>query len=447
MINIVRETVERQDLLEKGDRVIVALSGGADSCALLRVLLSIREEFDLTIYCAHVNHQLRGEEADRDEAFVRKLTEELKVELYLRHADVKALSEEQKISEELCGRNIRYEFFEELSKKLSAKVATAHTLSDCEETMLFNIARGTSLHGLCSIPYKRDYIIRPLLDVTRQQVEEYMKKGDFPFVNDSTNFVPDLCTRNKIRLSVLPALKEVSDGFDKNFMKLRRKLQSADDFITISAKELLKEAETSFGFDSEKLLLAHDAVRHKALALCLTERGLAPSDKIISLIDEILKTSGAVPLQRDAYAVSTQGIFRITEESREEFSPIPVSDNMEFFYRGKIYTIKKVSAEDAKALYPQHTRLSADSIGASTLIRRREAEDTFSPLKRGVKKRLRKLQNELKIPRELRENALLMAEGSVVLWEENIGVSQEGRPSDETSYYYIIDVKVGGNYA
>lgn len=437
MNNIVRETVKRHNLLKKGDRVIVALSGGADSCALLRVLLCLREEYDLTLYCAHINHSLRGEESDRDEAFVRKLTKELGIELFVKRADIKALSKEMKISEELCGRNVRYEFLRELSEKLSAKVATAHTLSDCEETMLFNMARGTSLHGLCSIPYKRDFIVRPLLDVTRQQVEEYMKEGNYPFVDDSTNFIEDICTRNRIRHLVLPPLKSISDGFDKNFMKLRRQLSAADDFIEKSARDLLSQSKKSFGYDAEMLLTSHEALRSRAIALCIADRGVAPSDRFVSLISEILGTSGALPLKDGVYAVCTQGVFRIVSDiGFDEFAPISVRDGVCVTYDGKTYVIKKTLDKSDAGI----VRISADKITSSTVLRRRMPEDTFAPLKRGVRKSLRKLQNELKIPAELRERSLVIAHGSTVLWAEHIGVSEDGFSKDVSEDFYVVEI-------
>ena len=199
MIDIVRSTVSHNGLLEKGDSVIVALSGGADSVTLLHILLALKDEFSLTVYAAHLNHNLRGEESYRDENFVTELCRDWGVELFKKSENVSKRAKELGISDELCGRNLRYEFFAELSEKLCAKVATAHTLSDCEETMLYNISRGTSLHGLCSIPAKRGNIIRPLIDLNRKDIEEYISAHGLDYVEDSTNAMEEICKRNKIR--------------------------------------------------------------------------------------------------------------------------------------------------------------------------------------------------------------------------------------------------------
>ena len=156
MNNSVYRTLINKCGVKDGDRIVVALSGGADSVTLLNVLLEIKKELTgLEIFAAHVNHNLRGEESQRDEDFVRELCKEKGVELFVYSAYVSTLAKERGQSIELCAREVRYEFFSELAESLKAKVATAHTLSDAEETMLYNICRGTTLHGLCSIPYVR----------------------------------------------------------------------------------------------------------------------------------------------------------------------------------------------------------------------------------------------------------------------------------------------------
>ncbi|MBQ7809996.1 MAG: tRNA lysidine(34) synthetase TilS, partial [Clostridia bacterium] len=164
----VLNTLKTHSMLGSGDRVIVALSGGADSVTLFNVLLSLQDELGIEVYAAHVNHNLRGQESLRDEAFVKKLCKENNVELFIKSVDVNALCKETSESFETVGRRVRYDFFEELSEQLDAVVATAHTLSDSLETALFNMARGASFAGLSSIPYRRGRIIRPLLDVTRE---------------------------------------------------------------------------------------------------------------------------------------------------------------------------------------------------------------------------------------------------------------------------------------
>ena len=167
MNSLIADAVKKYDMLKSGDRVIVALSGGADSVSLLDNLNDIKELYNLTIYAAHVNHLLRGAEAERDENFCKILCKKYDVELFIKKVDVRALAKQQKISEELCGRNVRYRFFAELSEKLNAKIATAHTMSDNAETLIYNIARGSGINGAGGISPVRGNIVRPLIEVTR----------------------------------------------------------------------------------------------------------------------------------------------------------------------------------------------------------------------------------------------------------------------------------------
>ena len=146
------ETIRKYNMLTEGEKVLVGVSGGADSCALLHCLCMLREVMGLTVYACHVHHGLRGAEADRDEVFTAQLCEQLQVPLFVLHKDVGAEAKRRKIGTEQCGREIRYAFFEEKAAALGAKIATAHTASDNTETVLFHLTRGSGITGLCGIP-------------------------------------------------------------------------------------------------------------------------------------------------------------------------------------------------------------------------------------------------------------------------------------------------------
>ncbi|MCR4924709.1 MAG: tRNA lysidine(34) synthetase TilS, partial [Clostridiales bacterium] len=164
-------TIKKYDLLEYGDTVILGVSGGADSMALAYFMNSLKEEYGLKLIIAHINHCIRGAEADSDEEFVKNQAEKLGIEFRSLRADVPSIAKLNSEGTEECGRRIRYEFFNSISG--NAKIATAHNLNDKMETFFLNLARGTSLKGLCSIPVKRDNIIRPLIDCSRREIEEY----------------------------------------------------------------------------------------------------------------------------------------------------------------------------------------------------------------------------------------------------------------------------------
>ncbi len=441
MIDIVRNTTLQNRLLEKGDSVIVALSGGADSVTLLHILLTLKDEFSLTVYAAHLNHNLRGEESLRDEKFVTDLCSGWGVELFKKSENVSGIAKELGISDELCGRNLRYEFFSQLSEKLSAKVATAHTLSDCEETMLYNIARGTSLHGLCAIPARRGNIVRPLIDLSRKQIEEYISLNNLSFVEDSTNSQEEVCKRNKIRHSVLPPLKEINGGFDENFSRLRRQLISVDRYMKKQGKAAIEAAKRDFGLCAETLLKSDPAVLREALYLYATCFGVSVEEVHIDLMEKILSTGGAVNLPAGYSALCTQGIFRIIIDiGDDEFAPITLKDGVSFSYSGKKYSFKEIKTECINNKLSEDL-IDCDKITADAVIRTRREGDVFSLSGRNITKPLRKLQSELKIPSELRGKSLVIAEGSRVLWAEYIGTSRYGAADKNTKL--ALSIKIG----
>lgn len=422
----VLNTLKSHNMLSKGDRVIVALSGGADSVSLLKLLLDLKAELGVTVSAAHVNHNLRGEESLRDEAFVRELCEKENVELFLRSVDVNALCRECGEGFEAVGRRVRYEFFKELSEEYDAFIATAHTLSDSLETALLNIARGASLSGLSAIPYVRGKIIRPLLDVTRQEVEAYAQKISLAYVDDSTNFEADICKRNKIRHKVVPVLKEVNENAEQNFSRLRQNVSEVEDFISSQAHKLMLEAKCDFGYDAKALLDAHPALLSYALKLILENAGAGFEHKHIELIKQYLALGGAVALIGGYTAVIKQGVLRISKETEEIKGDFPFEINKSFAFNGKVYSVKELTEQEIVNKKLALKVIGCDKISSDAVFAARTEGERFAPLKRGITKSLRKLQNELKIPSENRQSLILLKSLGKVLWAEGVGVSEDG---------------------
>ena len=206
MICKVRDTLIKYSMLENTDEIIVGFSGGADSTCLLYILNLLKDEFDFKIHAAHVNHSLRGNESERDEKFVRDFCEKNSIKLSVLKVDIFKMSKIEGKSLEECGREVRYNFFNSLCANKS-KIATAHNLNDCEETMFFNLTRGSGLKGLCSIPAVRENIIRPLIRCSRDEIENFCKENSIQYVTDSSNLSDDY-TRNKIRHNIIPILKD-----------------------------------------------------------------------------------------------------------------------------------------------------------------------------------------------------------------------------------------------
>ena len=214
------ECVKEYNMLSSGDTVFAALSGGADSVAMTHILLTLTKEFNFSLRAVHINHNLRGDEAMRDEQFVRELCKKWYIPLTVESHDVAAIAKESGQSCEQAGRAVRYEVLARHCAQVpQGKIATAHTFSDVMETMLFNMIRGTSIGGLSPIPPVRNNIIRPLIGVLRCDVENYCKQNGLEFVTDSTNLSCDY-SRNKIRNIVIPALRQINPSLEKAMQRL-----------------------------------------------------------------------------------------------------------------------------------------------------------------------------------------------------------------------------------
>ena len=208
----VRKYIKDNKMIEKNDSVILGVSGGADSVCLYKMLLDLKDEYNLNMLVVHVHHGIRGEEADRDLDFVRKMCDKDGIFFELIRENVPEFAKKMGMSEEEAGRTVRYRAFGKIADKIynegkNVKIAIAHNLNDNVETFIHNLCRGTGINGLAGIRAVSDKIIRPIMCLTRQEIEEYLCDNKFDFVNDSTNFAEEY-TRNKIRNTVIPYLTE-----------------------------------------------------------------------------------------------------------------------------------------------------------------------------------------------------------------------------------------------
>ena len=247
------EYLRSYDLLPHGGQVLCALSGGRDSVYLLHRLLEWRREYGFAVFAAHFNHKLRGAESDRDEAFVRGLCEDWNVPLLVGAADVRSFAEERGVGIEEGARNLRYDFLEESLEKIGGGViATAHHADDLAETMLMNLVRGAGTKGLCGIPPRRGSIVRPILTVTRKEIDSYMQLHGLPFVEDSTNAQDD-CTRNLLRHRVMPILEQLNPSFAEHAAEAAMLLRADEAYLQSQADAFLQDHPPEKGVDCDAL--------------------------------------------------------------------------------------------------------------------------------------------------------------------------------------------------
>lgn len=250
MINSVRRFIQQHRLMESNGKYLVALSGGADSVALLLVL----QELGYHVEAVHCNFHLRGEESDRDENFCVNLCKKLNIELHRVHFDTRTFAELHQVSIEMAARELRYNHFKQLIKDGGFQgVCVAHHRDDSVETILLNLVRGTGIHGLTGIAPKNGNIIRPLLCVSRDEIEQFLRQRNQDFVTDSTNLVNDV-KRNKMRLDIIPQLKEMNPSFNESLMKMANHLNEAEKILDDAAKPLASSLEKNGFIEYQSIL-------------------------------------------------------------------------------------------------------------------------------------------------------------------------------------------------
>lgn len=440
MICKIRQVIDKHYMINKGDSIAVGFSGGADSVCLLHSLSCLKDEYDIVLKAVHINHNIRGEEALRDKEFCRNFCERLGVEFVSFSVDVPALSKEKGISEELCGRQVRYQCFQKLG---TDKIAVAHTLSDSAETLLFNLARGTGMKGLCGISAVRDNIIRPLIECTREEIEYYCEINGLSFVTDSTNLSDDY-TRNKLRHSVIPVLKDINPSFEKNILRLTQNVRLENDFIETVVFDLLESAAVPEGYSRATLFTAHPAIYKRAVAKILSSYSKKDvEDKHIALCLSVLKEGkGAVEISKGTYfCADSDRIYIDTAKKDEEKSwCFKLFDDMtdtpfekfcfEFVNTDNAFFSKGLSCIDI-----------SDINENELVLRSRKSGDKLTSSKRRNTKTLKKLFTESKISKEKRSSIAVLSYKDDVLWVEGFGTDKKYEVNSNTSRILIIKEK------
>lgn len=441
--NTIRGTIREWNMFPQGCSVIVGLSGGADSMALIRFLLGFARERGIRLTAAHVNHGLRGAEADADERFVTGWCAENRVELKTLRADVRALAAENNEGLEACGRRVRYSFFNSLCGE-NTKIATAHTLSDSAETVLLNLARGAGARGLCGIPPVRGNVVRPLLGVTRAQVEEYCAFYGLSYVTDSTNRSDDYA-RNRVRHTVVPAMKRINPAFEASVSRMTVLLKRDDEYLTRLAEEKLEEAACGGGYSLGALQLEPWPVLSRMVEAAAEKAGGIRLQSIhVDAVVKIARAGRGSVTAAGGIQFTAQGntlfVLRAGEKGPAPWS-VPFHLPETVLPDGRVLSVRRLSDSDFENREKCdkinnlffHNLLDYDTILNISCARSRRAGDFFHPAGRGVTKTLKKLFNEAGIP-PLRRNrvAILESEGRIV-WIEGFGASREACAKGRTA--------------
>ena len=440
MTEKVRSTIKEYGMLKKGSTVIVGLSGGADSITLAHILLGLKDEYSLNLIAAHVNHGIRGEEADRDENFVKNFCRENNLCLEVLKANIPDECKKTGESEEECGRRIRYDFFNKIDG--NALIATAHNLNDSIETFFINLSRGTGAKGLAGIPPKRGNIIRPLIFCSRDEIEKYCKENSLEFVTDSTNLSNEY-TRNKIRNIVLPVFDDINPSFSAAMARLFENLDEDNRALSRLTAELIEKADVGGKYNANVLDGSLSALKKRAISyLCFAYTGKIPEKKHIDLISSLLLKSGAVEISNNAFAFIKDGFlyFGNNIKHSEKWS-VKISDfGKSAVSPYKRYHFKQIAIKDLQNVQKGllENSIDCDKIIGTVELRSRNDGDLFKQNGRGVTKTLKKLFNENKIPLENRNKIAVLSDENGVLWVEGFGAAEKAAVTDKTKNIFFI---------
>jgi len=459
LVERVTETIKDNMMLNDGDKVIVAVSGGPDSMCLLHILYLLREELNIKLAAAHVNHCLRGEEADADEEYVRKFCNSIGVEFYSKRVDIHNYAQERNLSCETAGREVRYDFFQELLHKLKAqKVALAHNANDQAETVLMRIMRGAGMEGLVGIKPVRDNIfIRPIINILRGDIEAYCNENNLGARIDKSN-LENIYNRNKVRLELIPYIQE---NFNKDIVntlvRLSQTVSKDNEYLDIISSD---RCELYVSIIGGRVIIRKEAfsepeailTRIIRIALLKLVGSLKNFDKlhIYDIVDIAHRPTGKkAVLPNNVVALNSyesielylnRGELEIKDQKEYKISINKINDVQCGKYKisAKLVERKKMIDFKNKILTKY---FDYDKIVGDMILRYRKEGDRFTPLGMSGSKKLKDIFIDMKIPQEERNKIPLICFGEDIGWIVGYRVSDKYKVTSESKNILEINIE------
>jgi len=462
MHELIKNNIINKKLIVDGDNILIALSGGPDSVFLFHNLRKLKDIISFNLYASHINHMYRGKDAMHDEEFVRDLCQKYGVRLFVKRKNAAEYAKELKVTEEEAGRVLRYGFFNEnLSQIGGGKIALAHNLNDQAETVLQRLIRGTGIDGLSAMSFQKGNLIRPMLNVSRDEIMAYLHENNYQYCIDITNS-QDIYGRNKIRLNLIPYLEK---NFSPNIQATLSRMAEAmerdkkiiEKYIDIKFKELLKDRSGS------KLVLDLNLLR----ALDVGERGRIIRRGIEELKGntvnvEMKHIDNAISLMdagKTGKKIDLTGGFTI-EISYDNFIINKRLDKVpEFEYNialNEITHIKEVNKTLLARVFEAGTEtwediedkdsfcVDFDLVKGSLTVRNRRPGDSITPCGMEGSKKVKDVFIDLKIPKEERDSRLIVADDENIIWLEGYRINDKYKINESTKK--ILKISTGRQY-
>ena len=453
----VLDTIRTERLIEQGEGVVVGLSGGPDSVCLIHVLYSLSEELQNNLYAVHINHMLREDEAKADEQYASELCRELGNRISAVQVDVGAMAKARGLSLEEAGREARYGEFSRAAQSIgAAKIAVAHNKNDQAETVMMNIIRGSGAAGLAGMEYKRGNIIRPLLNITRDEIEQYCTQAGLAPRTDSSNLTQEF-TRNRVRLGLFPYIQK-NFGVDMVDSLCRLSTHVAQDncFLDAYAHDAYEDTTRMRGTGvielmADRLLLLDPAVRSRVFKLALIHTAGSSSGfssihyKSLSELVIRGRTGGQAVLPGGIRAVYSYGILKIFHSGIVDMKAQPVRFCKSLKIPGTVF-IPELDAEITTSILLDFNIDKYRSLGYNPFmqffdymklnkgmnIRNRQEGDIFKPFLSNGTKKLKEYFIDNKVPREQRDRIPLLCTGHEVVWVIGDKISDKFKVTENT---------------
>ena len=452
MLQKTAQYMKQQKMGDPGDKIVLGLSGGMDSVCLFHLL----KDLGYSLAAVHVHHGIRGEEADRDEAFVKDLCKTYGVPFYGYRFDVPKISKEQHLSEEEAGRMVRRQAFSEVQRQWGAQwIALAHHGNDRAETFLFHLCRGTGIKGLGSMKPVQGNVIRPLLWAKREDIQDYVEKKAYAYVTDQTNASVKY-TRNRIRHEALPVLSSVNAQTVAHICSAAEKLSAVSAYIDREAEKLCRLSVTRYpqevhifkaAFCQGDPVLQIPVLQKCVEYLCgsldnMTEEHFM---RLLELFE--MQTGKELHLPGKMKAVRTyEGIRLFFRDEKEVPEPVKITGEGVYPF-GQMTFLVTIEAWDERKKIPTNCYTKCfdyDKIGANVFLRTRGMGDYLEVTADHGKKSLKDYLINEKIPKEERDQVALLADGNHILWVVGKRISEYYKVSKDTTKILRVQV-CGGN--
>lgn len=453
IINRVKKYILHNNMISPGDIILVALSGGADSVCLLHILKSLSQELSIKLFAAHLNHGLRYDEAERDCEFSVNLCNQMGIEIFVKKVEVEELAKKSQISIETAGRQARYNFFDEVRHVCDAnKIATAHNKNDNAETIIMHFLRGSGTDGLSGIdPVRKNGIIRPILDLSREEIEQYLKSNNMQYVTDSTNYTTEY-HRNKIRLELIDILKDYNPNIittltaNANLLKYDSKF--LDNIAKETADKTLVVLDNEVKVNINKLVVLNPAILSRVIKEAIYSISGTKQDISAILINRVCelvykgKTGQTEDLLKKIVAKRTYKEIIICKNqmvsSKNEFCyKLNIGDCLYIPETGHTF-LTEVTDNKLVKNTKDCVFFDYNLIKGQIYIRSKKQGDKFIPTGMKGHKKLKDFFIDEKIDRDLRLKIPILATKENVLWVCGYRVDKRFLPNIKTNKFLMI---------